>query len=159
MSTFIVLTSSVVAAWLAIRIGLAIARFYERRFQERRAAADEFYELANRILDHPKTSPRDLDLIDDMNEVINYPHAALSLGKALQRMQRNRVYSSPPYHPDPEVGQLMLLAYDRYIAAITSRSPYIGSVVRVLRAQQAMQPTVEAAAKRSPRHNGKLAHA
>jgi hypothetical protein len=160
MTSIVVFLVGVVASWLITRAALGAARIYQRSYEERRIAADEFYEIADRIIDHPEAEPDDIRTVGNMNDVINQPHAAMALGMVLYRRRYVKRNGKARSTPSPEVGELLLLAYDKWFAAITARSPYFGSFARLMRAQQEMRPTVREAAKKvQSERTRRLAHA
>jgi hypothetical protein len=150
MNGIVVLVVSVVVSLISVWGGLTIARIYQRSYAVRRIAADEFYEIANQIIDHDDASCDDLDTISQMNSTINQAHTAMALGLVLYRSQKRGIKRGRAHReiPSPEVGELILLAYDRWFAAVTSRSPYFGAWARIMRSREELRPTVQAAANK-----------
>jgi hypothetical protein len=159
MGSIVLVAIGIVAAGLVVRAGLGIARFYDRSFHDRRAAADDFYKVAEEVVSHPHAAPDDIELIETMNSLINEPRTLIALLEVWQKQNKN-----PPvgqvFDTSKELTGLLVLAYDRWFAAITARKPLLGAFVRIYRAQQSVPSTVNGAAKRVQRQtHHRLAHA
>lgn len=127
----------IAASYSLLRFGLWLVKFYKYQHQQYVDSVKQFNAQANALLENEKLSSGDIDFIDDMVSTINRHETAMVFLQILidkkkkkpeNKVRANRISD----HLTKEHLDLHYL----WFTAVTAKSPFFGSLIRVVIAQQ-----------------------
>lgn len=159
-------------AWLALRAGLALARLRVRYEQQRREAADEFFEVSEGLLTEENLPETMIQTIEELNATINRPHTPYFLFRAMSDRRKGKlsdqeiVKTSEDFWADiakdPKLRDTTNTLFGTWFTAVTAMSITVGPLARSLATQKSIPPAARTASSRIRETNHKhdnMAHA